>query len=152
MIDHSAADAAWQAAEALRLLNHSSLTAPVQPGIAERAEAYQIIGALGDVPPRLAQALNQVAGWLDAAQRAGQLDVAAPGGDPRIAVTAATWDLNVAADSLAVARDALRDVHVALGDLRPTTPVSSPSLADAAMQVDEIEPVLEPTNGYGRDL
>jgi hypothetical protein len=131
--EHSAAEAARQAAEALRLLNHRSLSAAGRVGIAGPDDAYQIIGALSDVPPRLAQALNQVADWLEAQQRASKLDGGADGDDPQTAVTAATWDLDAAADSLTASRDALYTAHAALGCLRAKAPSNAVGAAAHAL-------------------
>jgi hypothetical protein len=131
--ERSAAEAARQAAEALRLLNHRSLPAAGRVGITGPDDAYQIIGALSDVPPRLAQALNQVADWLESQQRASKLDGGAHGDDPQTAVTAATWDLDIAADSLTAARDALYAVHAALGRLRAKAPSNAVGAAAHAL-------------------
>ncbi len=151
MTDHRAADAASQAAEALRLLNHLTAPASARRALAGPADAYQIVGTLTDVPSRLAQGLHQIASWLAYQQSAGLLDPTSHGGDPRTAVTAATWDLDVAADSLNTAHEALRDVHVALGDLRAVLPTGS-VFAEDLLDANPAEPNLEQSNQQGRQL
>jgi hypothetical protein len=91
------------AAEAIRALNHATLGGG---GLAQPADAYQLLGELSLAASRLPQLLTQVGRWLDGALTAGQLgcDDAT---DPTIAVSGAWMSLF---DACAVAADLACDL------------------------------------------
>ena len=87
------------AAETIRALNHATLGGG---GLAQPADAYQLLGELALAASRLPQLLAQIGRWLDGALIAGQLGCD-DGTDPAIAVSGA-WvflsDARAAADGL----------------------------------------------------
>jgi hypothetical protein len=69
--EHTVA-AAWLASEAVRYLNYATGShAPA--GLPYPATVYSVTGALGEAASRLPQLCSQLAAWLDAERRAGQL-------------------------------------------------------------------------------
>jgi hypothetical protein len=76
---------AWQAAEAIRSLNHAA------DGLGQPGDAYDVLGGLSQAASRLPQALAQLGRWLAAALAAGKLGCS-DGTDPAVAVSGA-WML-----------------------------------------------------------
>ena len=87
-------------AESVRSLNHATLGGG---GLAQPADAYQVLGELALAASRLPQLLTQVGRWLNVALASGQLGCD-DGTDPAIAVSEA-WmflsDARTAAAALA---------------------------------------------------
>lgn len=71
--DYAGRQAADRAAEAVRLLNYLTLPGDGYPGLRYPADAYDIIGGVKVMAQRLPQLLTQVAGWLEAEQKAGRI-------------------------------------------------------------------------------
>ncbi|HEY2269136.1 MAG TPA: hypothetical protein VGJ50_24970 [Streptosporangiaceae bacterium] len=92
-----AAALAWQAADAIRSLNHAALG---PDGIGQPGDAYDVLGGLSLAASRLPQALAQVGRWLSAALAAGQLG-SDDGTDPACAVSGARIFLSDARGSAA---------------------------------------------------
>lgn len=95
------------AAESVRALNH--LTLPGAGGLAEPADAYDVLGALASLASRLPQALGQLQVFLDTECSAGRVRIVDGEhvGDPA-AVAAA------AAEQLAAAIRATDALHASL--------------------------------------
>lgn len=90
------------AAETIRALNHATLGGD---GLAQPADAYQLLGELSLASSRLPQLLTQVGRWLDRALAAGQLGCD-DRTDPAIAVSEAqTYMTNARTTAAALARD-----------------------------------------------
>jgi hypothetical protein len=93
---------ARSAAEAVRGLNHATLGGD---GLAQPAEAYEVLGELSLAASRIPQLLGQVGRWLAAALAAGRLGCD-DGTDPAAAVSGAWLFLSDARGSAAaLARD-----------------------------------------------
>jgi hypothetical protein len=107
----TAAELASAAAEAIRGLNHASMSAP-RAELEYPADAYEVMGALSAMAQRLPQAIEQTQRFMDRLHDAGRLrhDSGAPAllaGD-LIALRVATDDAVTMAGMLA---RALADVH-----------------------------------------
>jgi hypothetical protein len=79
------------AADAIRVLNHTTLPADGSPGLRYPSDAYRTLGALSMLADRLPQALRQVASFLIRELQLDHVDVdgGAHGGDPIGAIGAA---------------------------------------------------------------
>jgi hypothetical protein len=80
------------AAETIRALNHATLGGR---GLAQPADAYQLLGELSLAASRLPQLLAQIRRWLDGALAAGQLGCD-DGTEPAITIGAAQMYLTEA--------------------------------------------------------
>jgi len=90
------------AAETIRALNHTTLGGG---GLAQPADAYQLLGELSLAASRLPQLLTQVGRWLDRALAAGQLGCD-DRTDPAIAVSGAqTYMTDARTTAATLARD-----------------------------------------------
>ena len=90
------------AAGAVRSLNHATLGGQ---GLAQPADAYDLIGELGQAASGLPQLLAQVGRWLASALASGQLGCD-DGTDPAVAVSGAWLFISDArATAAALARD-----------------------------------------------
>jgi hypothetical protein len=93
---------ARSAAEAIRSLNHATLGGQ---GLAQPADAYELLGELSLAASRLPQLLGQVSRWLDAALAGGRLGCD-DGADPADAIGGAWLFISDARGSAAaLARD-----------------------------------------------
>jgi hypothetical protein len=101
--DSSPAQLGWQAAEAIRTLNH--LTHP--PTAADPAEVYELLAALAAMAYRLPQLIGQLNRWLQAEHDAGKLRVDTPTADPAEVTAAAAHALAVAGRAATCLADAL---------------------------------------------
>jgi hypothetical protein len=84
--DSSPAQLGWQAAEAIRTLNHR--THP--PTLTDPAEAYELLAALATMAYRLPQLLGQLSRWLQAEHAAGRLRADTHTTDPATEATEVT--------------------------------------------------------------
>lgn len=91
------------AAGAVRSLNHATLGGT---GLAQPADAYELIGDLSLAAAGLPQLLNQIGRWLASALAAGRLGCD-DGTDPAAAITGARLALSGARDSAAALAAAL---------------------------------------------
>ena len=93
---------AHTAAETIRALNHATLSGG---GLAQPADAYQLLGELSLAASRLPQLLTQVERWLEGALAAGQLGCD-DRTDPAVAVSGAqTYMTDARTTAAALARD-----------------------------------------------
>jgi ABC-type transporter Mla subunit MlaD len=109
------------AAEAVRNINHLT---PVVGGYAWPADVDAVVAWLEALAERLPQTLQQAAGWLDAAERAGRLRDD-KGEAPVVVVAAIDAHLDYARTAAEHLRRALHDAHqltARLGDVAHRRP------------------------------
>ena len=112
--DHSSpAQLGWQAAEAIRTLNHR--THP--PTLADPAEICQLLAALAALADRLPQLLGQLSRWLQTEQAADRLRADTPTAHPAQITATAVGDLTRAARTANRLGEALDSAHQHLAHL-----------------------------------
>jgi hypothetical protein len=111
--DSSPAQLGWQAAEAIRTLNHR--THP--PTLADPAEICQLLAALAAIAYRLPQLLTQLSRWLHAEQAADRLRADTPAADPAEITATAAHELTCAGLTANRLGDALDSAHQHLAHL-----------------------------------
>ena len=115
--DHSSpAQLGWQAAEAIRTLNH--LTHP--PTAADPNEVYELLAALAAMAYRLPQLLGQLSRWLQAEHAAGKLRAdppADPPADPAEVTTGAAHAFTLAGHATTCLAEALDSAQQHLAQL-----------------------------------
>lgn len=114
--DSSPAQLGWQAADAIRTLNHR--THP--PTATDPAEVCQLLAALAATAHRLPQLLTQLTRWLQTEQAADRLRADTLGADPGEITAAAAHHLTHAAHTATRLSDALDDAHQHLAHLAAT--------------------------------
>lgn len=111
--EHSSpAQLGWQAAEAIRTLNH--LTHP--PTAADPNEVYELLAALAAMAYRLPQLLGQLSRWLHAEHAAGKLRADTPA-DPAEVTTAAAHAFTLAGQAATCLGEALDSAQQHLAQL-----------------------------------
>ena len=110
MSGKSASEIAYEAAEAMRALNYSTLPHEGYPGLEGPADVYDVIGGLLTLTQREEQAVRQIRQWLDDQHEAGKI-AHASGADPRGDVQATRLALGRAWDALAKAAEWLDVAH-----------------------------------------
>jgi hypothetical protein len=105
---------AEDAAEAVRALNHATLTGAGE--LVFPADVYQVTGTLAVLAARLPQALTQLAAFLQAEQDAGRVVIVAGEhcGDPAAAVSITRRHLDAAAAAAGRLQHALDAAQQAL--------------------------------------
>jgi hypothetical protein len=112
--EHSSpAELGWQAAEAIRTLNHC--THP--PTAADPAEVCQLLAALAAMAYRLPQLLGQLSRWLQTEQAADRLRADTPAADPAEITATAAHELTHAGRTANRLGDALDSAHQHLAHL-----------------------------------
>lgn len=112
--EHSSpAQLGWQAAEAIRTLNHR--THP--PALSDPAEVCQLLAALATIAYRLPQLLGQLNRWLQTEQAADRLRADTPAADPAEITATAAHGLTRAGLTANRLGDALDSAHQHLAHL-----------------------------------
>ena len=112
--EHSSpAQLGWQAAEAIRTLNH--LTHP--PTAADPNEVYELLAALAAMAYRLPQLLGQLSRWLQTEQAADRLRADTPAAQPAQITATAVGELTRAARTANRLGQALDSAHQHLAHL-----------------------------------
>jgi hypothetical protein len=121
----------WQAAEAIRALNH--LTQPAAGALSDPGDAAQVAAALASLTGRLPQLLRQIGRWLAEEQRAGRLrvDALSPSPDAAAATDATLARLRLATQYAGDASVALDAAHQQLAHLAPRPELSAPYILSA---------------------
>lgn len=109
----SPAQLGWQAAEAIRTLNHR--THP--PTAADPTEVYELLAALAAMAYRLPQLLGQLSRWLQTEQAADRLRADTPAADPAEITATAAHELTRAGRTANRLGDALDSAHQHLAHL-----------------------------------
>ena len=111
--DSSPAQLGWQAAQAIRTLNHR--THP--PALADPAEICQLLAALAATADRLPQLLGQLSRWLQTEQAADRLRADTPAAQPAQITATAVGELTRAARTANRLGQALDSAHQHLAHL-----------------------------------
>lgn len=109
----SPAQLGWQAAEAIRTLNHR--THP--PTTADPTEVYELLAALAAMAYRLPQLLSQLSRWLQTEHAAGKLRADTPAADPTEITASTAHELTRAGVTANRLGDALDSAHQYLAHL-----------------------------------
>lgn len=109
----SPAQLGWQAAEAIRTLNHH--THP--PTLADPAEVCQLLAALATIAYRLPQLLSQLSRWLQTEQATDRLRADTPAADPAEITATTAHELTRAGLTANRLGDALDSAHQHLAHL-----------------------------------
>jgi hypothetical protein len=111
--DSSPAQLGWQAAQAIRTLNHR--THP--PALTDPTEVCRLLAALAAIADRLPQLLGQLSRWLQTEQAADRLRADTPAADPAQITASAAHELTRAARTAHRLGQALDSAHQHLAHL-----------------------------------